>query len=159
MGTFLKRKQLLLPALLAAAVALTGCSGKAQPAAGDSPPPTTAEIKYYDCLKEQGLTLEYTDNGAPRLAKTDPLDKMSAAEKTCEPLLPPAEPISAGQLAEEKRWVECLRRQGLTWAPDPDPSTGVVPMTPEQTAELKTKRTDALENCRSPEAKKHDNTK
>ncbi|MFD7560078.1 hypothetical protein ACFV9E_36945 [Streptomyces sp. NPDC059835] len=109
-------------------------------------------------MKKNGLAVEFTDSGEPRLAKTDPQDKVTAAEKACESLKPALEPqqISAEQLANERRRADCLRRQGLDWVPDPNPSTAVIELTPEQTGELKTKHADALLACRSKTAKRDD---
>ncbi|MEV7612867.1 hypothetical protein [Streptomyces sp. NPDC089799] len=155
-GSIVFRIRLCIPLACAAALVLSGCSDDSNPKASDSPPPTAAEIKYHDCLKKEGLAVVYEDNGAPRLAKTDPAEKISAAEKACESQRPPVEPVSSETLAEEQRWVDCLRRQGLTWIPDPDPSTGTVPLTAEQMGGLKRQHGAALQECKSDGARKHD---
>ncbi|WP_329377861.1 hypothetical protein OG625_08370 [Streptomyces sp. NBC_01351] len=162
------RKSLIIPMLLTVSLGMSGCSEKSDPAAAksgataqpspsDGPPAGEAELKYFDCLKKNGLAVETTDAGEPRLAKTDPEAKVAAAEKACAALKPAGAPqqINPEQLAKEQQWADCLRRQGLGWVPDPNPSTGVLELTPQQSADLKTKHTNALRECQSDAAKKN----
>ncbi|MET9962042.1 hypothetical protein ABZ128_23815 [Streptomyces sp. NPDC006326] len=141
---------------LAVSLALTACSGGGEPSASDSPAPTKEEIAYFDCLKGQGVKITHTDYGAPRVDKDDPsAKKLPAAQEACKDKVPPPhspEPAAPEVLAAARAESECLREQGVTWYPDPDPVTGDISdraMTPEQVAELKTKHADALKKCRS----------
>lgn len=118
-----------------AALALTGCSG------GDSSASTSGkasakatvgvdETAYYSCLEENGLTLEETDGGQPRVDK-DKNDETSitAAEEKCRDLVPvqSAVPVSAEALAAARELSVCVREKGFEEYPDPDPTTGEVP--------------------------------
>ncbi|MFD9518791.1 hypothetical protein [Streptomyces sp. NPDC059979] len=137
---------------LAASLALTACSGGGEPSASDSPPPTAQEIAYYDCLKGQGIKIVYTESGTPRVDKTQGLEKMPEAQKACEDKLPPAskpEPASPEALAAAQKEAACLRAEGVTWYPEPDPVTAQVGnLTPQQQADLRTKHIDAVAKCR-----------
>ncbi|MFJ4779857.1 hypothetical protein [Streptomyces sp. NPDC088762] len=140
----------------AASVALTACSGDGEPKAGDSPPPSAAEIAYYDCLKEHGVKLTRTDYGAPRVDKDEPsaIKNLPAAQEACKDKVPPQDSpgeVDPGVLAAAREEARCLRAEGVSWYPDPDPATGTYPdgaVTSEQAAELRTKHTDAVRKCR-----------
>ncbi|MCX4527444.1 MULTISPECIES: hypothetical protein [unclassified Streptomyces] len=113
--------------MLVLGISLTGCGGEEEPRASDSPPPTAAEIAYYDCLKKEGVAIVHTDYGAPRVDKSKPWNEK--AHKACEPLVPPVpspQPVSAGRLAAARKESTCLRAEGVSWYPDPDPVTGEV---------------------------------
>ncbi|MFD7556000.1 hypothetical protein ACFV9E_15860 [Streptomyces sp. NPDC059835] len=142
---------------VAASLALTACSGEGEPKASDSPPPTKEEIVYYDCLKANGVKIRHTDYGAPRVNKDDPpsLEKLPAAQAACEDKAPPPpSPVPADPkiLAASRAEARCLRANGVSWYPDPDPTTGntaVGAVTSEQAAELRTKHMDAMTKCRA----------
>ncbi|MFI5827503.1 hypothetical protein ACIA6C_09605 [Streptomyces sp. NPDC051578] len=140
--------------VLTLALALSACSGEKEPSASDSPPPTKEEVAYYDCLKDHGVEIVRTDSGAPRVDKTMPHDNLPAAEKACEEKIPPrapAPPVSAEALAAAREEARCLRAEGISWYPDPNPVTGTYDdraVTPEQAAELRTKYSDAVGKCR-----------
>ncbi|MEU6866107.1 hypothetical protein ABZ924_23095 [Streptomyces sp. NPDC046876] len=139
-------------ALLLLTFSLTACSGDKEPKASDSPAPSAAEIAYFDCLEKQGVAVVHTDSGVPREDKTKPWNE--AAHTACAALNPapktPAPP-TAEELAAARKQSECLRAEGVTWYPDPDPATGEIDQTkatPEQWAALKTQHTAALAKCR-----------
>ncbi|MFG2880467.1 hypothetical protein ACGFYU_36550 [Streptomyces sp. NPDC048337] len=144
-----------LAPLLLICVSLTGCGGgENKPKASDSPSPTAEEIAYYDCLKDRGLKIEHKDGGAPRVDKSQPFEQIKAAEDACADKMPP--PPSPSQAAPEviaagQRKTDCMRAEGVTWYPDPDPVTGDFTdagMTPEQRSSLKRDHTDALRKCK-----------
>lgn len=117
-----------LTSLLLLCISLTGCAGDGkEPVASDSPPPTAEEIAYYDCLKKQGVAIVYTDYGAPREDKSKPWN--DEAHKTCAPMLPPPpepRPAAPAQLAAARKESACLRAEGISWYPDPDPVTAQI---------------------------------
>ncbi|MFD9411101.1 hypothetical protein ACFWBN_29315 [Streptomyces sp. NPDC059989] len=137
---------------LALALALSACSGDKEPSASDSPPPGKAEIAYYDCLEDHGVAIVHTDSGALRVDKDKPLDKLPAAQKACEdkaPTPPSPEKADPKLLAAAQKEAACLRAEGVSWYPDPDPVTGRWPdFSPEQAAELRTKHIEAVRSCR-----------
>ncbi|WP_328300240.1 hypothetical protein OG389_22335 [Streptomyces sp. NBC_00435] len=60
-------------------------------------------------------------------------------------------PVDPNALAAARAEAACLREQGVSWYPDPDPVTGAFDdraITPEQMLELKSKHVDAAEKCR-----------
>ncbi|MFC9296100.1 hypothetical protein ACFTWH_12140 [Streptomyces sp. NPDC057011] len=142
---------------LAVSLALSACSGGGEPKASDSPPPTKAETAYYDCLGDNGVKITHADGGAPRVDKDDPSvkDKLPAAQEACKDKVPPAPsapPADPKRLAAALAESKCLREQGVSWYPDPDPVTGKIDdqaMTPEQAVELRTKHMDAMRKCRT----------
>ncbi|MFC9296097.1 hypothetical protein ACFTWH_12125 [Streptomyces sp. NPDC057011] len=138
--------------LLLLCISLTGCGGgDNEPKASDSPPPTAEEIAYYDCLKKNGVEIVFTDYGAPRENKEKPWNE--EAHKACESLTPPPPkpvPASPARLAAAKKESECMRREGVSWYPDPDPVTGEIDQTKnttEQWASVKRDHVDALKKC------------
>ncbi|MCJ1679296.1 hypothetical protein MTF65_18505 [Streptomyces sp. APSN-46.1] len=142
--------------LLVLCISLTGsgCGGGEEPeAASDSPPPTAAEIAYYDCLKKQGVDIVHTDYGAPREDKSKPWNEK--AHTACESLVPPPppEPVPASpeRLAAARKESACLRAEGVSWYPDPDPVTGEISQEgvgAERWSALKREHGDALRTCR-----------
>ncbi|MFD8631609.1 hypothetical protein [Streptomyces sp. NPDC059533] len=144
-----------IPALLIC-ISLTGCGGEKEPEASDSPPPTAEEIAYYDCLEEQGLPITHTSYGNPRVDKDKPQppEKEAAAKKACEGKLPPPpkpQQATPERLAAARKEAGCLRAEGITWYPDPDPVTAEIDDrkgTPEQWSSLKREHVDALRKCR-----------
>lgn len=147
------RARHFVPLLLALSISLTACGGdKKEPEAGDSPPPTSAELAYYDCLKQNGQPVVIRDSGSPREDKDKPWNE--EAHKACESKRPPPPaPATASpeRIAAQRKESECLRAEGISWYPDPDPVTGEIDQrsgTGEQWSELKTKRLDALKKCR-----------
>ncbi|MFF4005859.1 hypothetical protein [Streptomyces sp. NPDC001717] len=88
----------------------------------------------------------------PREDKTKPWNE--EAHKACEPQLPPNRkpaPVTAEQLAAAQREAECLRAEGVSWYPDPDPVTAEIDQTkatPEQWSALKRDHGEALRKCR-----------
>lgn len=151
------RAHFLAPLLLIC-VSLTACGGeKNEPHASDSPPPTAEEIAYYDCLKDQGLKIEHTDYGAPRVDKSQPVETIAAAENACVGKLPPRpKPQQAppGVIAAAQKESACMRAEGVTWWPDPDPVTGEIDQTKggteEQWSRFKIDHIDAVKKCRKP---------
>lgn len=143
--------------LIAISLALSACSGSGQPSASDSPPPSREEVAYYDCLADHGVKLTRTDYGAPRVDKDDESAKanMPAAQEACADQAPPRpspRPADPSVLAAARAESQCLREQGVSWYPDPDPVTGNIDdraVTPEQAAELRTEHTAALSKCRT----------
>ncbi|MFJ1863862.1 hypothetical protein ACIOD1_04460 [Streptomyces sp. NPDC088097] len=140
--------------VFALALAISACSGGKEPSASDSPPPTRAEIAYYDCLKDQGVKISHTDSGAPRVDKDRPVENLAQARKACESKLPPRPGASQAppeQVAAARAESACLRAEGVAWYPDPDPVTAQVDdrsLTTEQSVELKTRHAAAVKKCR-----------
>ncbi|MFG2984091.1 hypothetical protein ACGFYQ_23020 [Streptomyces sp. NPDC048258] len=139
----------------AVSLTLTACSGDGEPKASDSPPPTAAEIAYYDCLKGQGIKIVHLDYGAPRVDKDDPSAKnLPAAQEACKDKVPPEpSPVQADPkvLDAARKETACMRAEGVTWYPDPDPVTAEFDdkgLTVEQRGELRTKHRDALLKCK-----------
>ncbi|MEV7525021.1 hypothetical protein [Streptomyces sp. NPDC091371] len=140
---------------IAASLALTACSGDGEPKASDSPPPTKEDIAYHDCLKANGVKITHTDYGAPRVKKDDPasIEKLPAAQEACKDKVPPPpspEPADPKRLAAAQAESKCLRENGVSWYPDPDPVTGQIgdrAVTTEQMTELKTQHLDAVKKC------------
>lgn len=138
--------------LLLVCAALTGCGGDEEPRAIGSPPPTAAEIAYYDCLKKEGVAVVYTDYGSPREDKSKPWNE--AAHQACASMIPPPPaPVRASpeELAAARKESACLRAEGVTWYPDPDPVTAEIDdsgATAEQWATFKQQHIEALRACR-----------
>ncbi|WP_162688568.1 MULTISPECIES: hypothetical protein [unclassified Streptomyces] len=139
--------------LLALSLSITGCGdGKGEPKSEDSPPPSAAEIAYYDCLKQNGQPVVVRDSGMPYEDKTRPWNE--AAHEACaakRPARPEPERIGPERLAALRRESTCLRAEGLAWYPDPDPVTGGIDdraATAEQWADLKRNHAAALGKCR-----------
>ncbi|MFJ4779856.1 hypothetical protein [Streptomyces sp. NPDC088762] len=139
--------------MLLLCISLTGCGGgDNEPRSSDSPPPTAEEIAYYDCLKKQGVEIVYTDYGAPRENKDKPWNE--EAHKACASLQPPPpKPQQAGaeRLAAARKESACLRAEGVSWYPDPDPITAEIDQTKntlEEWASLKRDHVEALRKCR-----------
>ncbi|MEU9301663.1 hypothetical protein [Streptomyces sp. NPDC048269] len=103
-------------------------------------------------MKKQGVDIVHTDYGAPREDKSKPWNE--EAHKACESVLPSRpepEPAGPEQLAAAQEQAACLRAEGLSWYPDPDPVTGETDETkgtPEQWSSLKRDHADALKKCR-----------
>ncbi|MFG2299159.1 hypothetical protein [Streptomyces sp. NPDC048603] len=137
--------------LVALLLPVTACSGEKEPSAKDSPPPSAEEIAYYDCLEKQGLKVETSEGGSPRLDKTAPAEKISAAERACASLLPkpPERRATAKEISDARKHSACMRAEGISWFPDPDPMSGEYDtLSNDQVGELKTKHVDALAKCR-----------
>ncbi|MBT2406643.1 MULTISPECIES: hypothetical protein [unclassified Streptomyces] len=99
------------------------------------------------------MTIVRTDSGMPREDKSKPRNEV--AHEACESMLPPRrspDPASPGQLAAARQQSECLRAEGVSWYPDPDPVTAEVDETeggtPEQWSSLKRDYVEALRKCR-----------
>lgn len=141
--------------LLLIGIPLVGCGGgDKEPGAEDSPPPTAAEVAYFDCLKQHGQPVVVRDSGMPAVDKSKPWNE--EAHAACASKLPPPpspEPARPGQLAAMRKESACLRAAGVAWYPDPDPVTGQIDdraATTEQWADLKTNHAPALQKCRTP---------
>ncbi len=140
--------------LLLVCISLTACGGgDKEPKASDSPPPTVEEIAYHDCLKKHGVAIVHTDYGAPRVDKSKPWNE--EAHKACESMLPPRptpDPVAPEELAAAQKEAACLRAEGVSWYPDPDPVTAEIDQakgTPEQWSALKRDHVEALKKCRT----------
>ncbi|MFF3019809.1 hypothetical protein [Streptomyces sp. NPDC057939] len=140
--------------VLALSLALSACSGEKDPSASASPPPGAAEVAYYDCLKDKGVPVVLLDNGTPRVDKDKPHETLPAAEAACRSKLPApasAAPVTPEVLAAAREESECVRAEGISWYPDPDPVTGTADersAPAEQTDELRKKYLEATRKCR-----------
>ncbi|MER5205076.1 hypothetical protein [Streptomyces sp. NPDC002825] len=131
---------------LCAAALITGCSGggSTEANAGQPSSASTAEQGYYRCLEENGLVLEKRDDGQLRVDKdkNEPAT-MKDAQAKCADKLPAPTPTStstvpADFLAKEKELSACIRKNGFSEYPDPDPSTGEVKLTDDEKAKYHT---------------------
>uniref|UniRef100_A0AAU2JU96 Lipoprotein n=1 Tax=Streptomyces sp. NBC_00049 TaxID=2903617 RepID=A0AAU2JU96_9ACTN len=123
-------------ALLASAL-VSGCSGGSGEATDTkSPPPSAKEQAYYRCLESNGVTLEKRDDGQLRVDK----DKYDAAveakaQTKCVDLLPGQEsaaPAPAEVVVKAMKFSACVRENGFSDYPDPDPKTAKVELTADQ---------------------------
>ncbi|MFJ7158398.1 hypothetical protein ACIQUQ_26140 [Streptomyces sp. NPDC101118] len=146
------RLRIVAPFLLMS-LSLAACTGEKEPDESDSPPPSAEEIAYHDCLKEQGVKIWHTDYGAPRVDKTQPMEKVLAAQEACKDKLPPGpkpSPASSARMAEAREETACMRREGVAWYPDPDPVTGEFDdrgLTRDQLRSLKTEHAEKMQLC------------
>ncbi|MEU9172091.1 hypothetical protein AB0D34_30575 [Streptomyces sp. NPDC048420] len=139
-----------------AALALTGCSGgDSDSASGKASSKATVSadiVAYYSCLEKNGLTLETTDAGEPRVDK-DKNDESAvpAAERKCKDLLPAPAPaasaISDKELAAARELSACVREKGIADYPDPNPTTGEVPQDAAAAAKSDPDLLAALQEC------------
>ncbi|MFF4320283.1 hypothetical protein [Streptomyces sp. NPDC001568] len=140
--------------VLALSLALSACSGEKDPSASASPPPSAAEVAYYDCLKDNGVPVVLLDNGTPRVDKDKPHETLPAAEAACRSKLPApvsAPPAAPEVLAAAREESQCVRAEGISWYPDPDPVTGATDersAPAEQTDEARKKYLEATRKCR-----------
>ncbi|MBT2469530.1 hypothetical protein J7E97_17000 [Streptomyces sp. ISL-66] len=142
--------------LLLLGIPLVGCgSGGKEPGAEDSPPPTAARAASFDCLKQHGQAVVLRDSGMPAVDKSEPWNE--EAHAACASKLPPPppspEPTRPAQLAALRKESACLRADGVTWHPDPDPVKAQIDdraATTTQWTDLKTKHTPSLQKCRTP---------
>ncbi|MFE2555120.1 hypothetical protein ACFXGT_03660 [Streptomyces sp. NPDC059352] len=134
----------LCPALLSVALFATGCSNGAADAAKPVATGTTGSASasapagevsekgdvdqkqagYFACLADQGLPMKDSGSGIPVVdsAKADAA-AVKKAETACAAKLdiPDAD---AKELAAARELTACMRRNGITRFPDPDPKTG-----------------------------------
>lgn len=147
-------------------LALTGCGGGEVPGknsgagksgltAGPTATPSlaAADLPFYTCMQQHGMTVSYGENGAPHFVEKDS-PQYPDAQKACLSLLPPLpSPVRASpqELAAARAASECMRAQGISWYPDPDPVTGEVHQgeggTSEQWQSLKKDHLDAYRTC------------
>lgn len=148
-------------------IALTGCEGggkvegkhnaTAAPGLAAAPSPMSslaaADIPFYKCMEQHGLTLGYGDDGAPHVEdKENPV--FGDAQKACAPLEPSRAAVRATpeELAAARLASACMREHGVSWYPDPDPVTGEVLYqepggTAEQWQALRRDHRDAIRAC------------
>ncbi|MFE0649251.1 hypothetical protein ACFVZH_11750 [Streptomyces sp. NPDC059534] len=115
--------------LLLAALALAGCTDGAPEAAG--PPPSApgespADAALYDCLARQGLKLQVRDGNRRVDKDANSRQAMDAAQAVCGTPATAAT-VDPATLARDRRTSACVRRNGMTAYPDPDPTTGLLP--------------------------------
>ncbi|WP_449483523.1 hypothetical protein [Streptomyces avidinii] len=124
----------------------------AVPGATVDPSAVAAEMPFYRCMEEHGLTLAYRDNGIPRVVEEDG-PRFSVAQEACLPLRPSRPPVQVPprDLTAARTASACMRTEGINWYPDPDPVTGEVDQaaggTPEQWSALKRDHMDAMVKC------------
>jgi hypothetical protein len=157
------RRTAVVP-LLIAAFGLAGCAnpgdGASPDKAGGSTRPPAASASpsqqpadwdgYYDCLAAQGLTLQDPGSGEKRVDKdaNEPA-AITKAEAACASKLPARGQADPAALAEARKISECVRREGVTDYPDPDPRTGEVAVDGALGEKLKgdQKVIEALKKC------------
>lgn len=106
-----------------------GCSEDGTPSANRSGAPSQEETTYFRCLEKQGLVLEELEDSRLRVDKDAPAnstEKQLRAQESCRDLIPKEEAPEATeeQLAKAREFSACVRAQGITDYPDPDPKTG-----------------------------------
>ncbi|MFB7370385.1 hypothetical protein ACFC0D_11135 [Streptomyces sp. NPDC056222] len=145
------RRTVVVP-LLIAAFGLAGCANSGDGASpnkdgGSTPPPAASASSsektadwagYYDCLAAQGLTLQDTGSGEKRVDKdANKPDAITKAEAACVSKLPAQGQADPAALAEARKISECMRKEGVTDYPDPDPKTGEVVLDGDLGAKIK----------------------
>lgn len=147
----------LIPGSVACALsafALTGCSQGADPevATVQAGKPTLAAQgadrarqaqQYIDCMRSHGVAMldELTSEGMPQVDKDrTTFQKVAAGMDACKASMPKASDAprpAAADVETMRRYAVCLRSQGLSDYPDPDPETGQPPLTDELARRLK----------------------
>jgi hypothetical protein len=112
-----------------------------------SPPPAadTPHLvqQYIDCMRGQGVTMldELTGEGRPQIDKdATPIDLVGPAIEYCAQFLPAETPPPAPapeDVEKMRQYSVCLRENGLSSYPDPDPATGQPDISDELGARLK----------------------
>lgn len=139
------RDGISIAALLTVALFAAACSGGSErPSVADvgSPSPEASggaegsELAYSRCMRENGITAfpdpnadgELQVNAGPGTG-IDPDDpQYKAADETCKPLLPNGgEQAPIAELDREKilEYAQCMRDEGITEFPDPNPDGGI----------------------------------
>lgn len=99
--------------------------------------------RYRDCLLQHRVTLldHPTAEGMPQIDKVrTPVEVASFAYERCRPLLPTAGEVvkvAPEEIEARRRLAACVREQGVPEYPDPDPVTGVSPVSDELAVRLK----------------------
>ncbi|MER5761982.1 hypothetical protein [Streptomyces sp. NPDC002082] len=142
-------------------LALTGCgggevpgknSGAGKPGATAAPSLAAADVPFYTCMQQHGMTVSYGENGAPHIVEKES-PQYPEAQKACLSLLPSPSPVQASpqELAAARKSSACMRERGISWYPDPNPVTGEVQQqdggTSEQWQSLKKDHLDAYRTC------------
>jgi hypothetical protein len=152
--------------LLACALVLGGCGNESKDApgvatavtaTGESAPgtasPVDTERRYALCLRDEGVTMIEGAGGALEVDKErTPFATVDKASKACaryEPAVELPDPPTADELERLRAFAGCMRDEGVTGYPDPDPQSGLVPPEEVLGAKIKTDPTfrAALETC------------
>ncbi|MFJ8080759.1 hypothetical protein ACIQ6Y_08985 [Streptomyces sp. NPDC096205] len=152
--------------LLVLALGLTGCGGsddtpsvataQTSPGAGGSRADDEEQAqKYARCLRDQGVVMKETAEGAPEIDKEKTsVEKIMSATEKCRALQPAASApprLPAEDIEKRGRYAACLREHGLPDYPDPDPRTGETELDEDLARRIKTdpEARKALEACRN----------
>jgi len=141
-------------AFAVAALGLTACSQGADPevATARAIKATLAAVgtdrarqaqQYIDCMRSRGVVMldELTSEGMPQVDKArSPFQKVAAGMDACKESIPSAADAprpAAADVERMRRYAACLRSQGLSDYPDPDPQTGEPALSEELALRLK----------------------
>ena len=120
-------------ATLAAGVVLlaAGCGGVSPPASASGSPGYLQDAAFAHCMRSHGVP-DWPDplpqGDFPRTAAGQNSQQFGSAQKTCQHLLPPRQPLNAAQqqqlLAQGLRYAKCMRSHGVPGFPDPSVPKG-----------------------------------
>jgi hypothetical protein len=120
-------------ATLAVGVALlaAGCGGGKQAANASGSSGYQKEVAFAHCMRSRGVP-DWPDplpqGGFPRTGAAQNSPQFGSAQKACQHLLPPAQPLSTAQqqqlLAQGLRYARCMRSHGVADFPDPSVPKG-----------------------------------
>jgi hypothetical protein len=119
------------------AMAIAGCSTRAEPAASTTAPAGSGDrspLKYSQCMRAQGLAWFPDPDARGNLKVSVPegtdQSKVENAEQACAAHAPwegggSGDPISEADLAKIRQVSQCMRDQGFAKYPDPDANGSV----------------------------------
>ncbi len=117
----------LLPALaMGMALMAAGCGGGGSPPSADGSSAYQQEVAFSHCMRSHGVPGfpdPLAQGGFPRTGTSQSSPQFGPAFKTCQHLLPPAQPHDAAQdhqaLAQALQYATCMRSHGFPSFPDP----------------------------------------
>ncbi|GGN30072.1 hypothetical protein FHR83_004268 [Actinoplanes campanulatus] len=112
---------------VAFALVLGGCAGGEKPSTAPSLDPDARNLKFAECLREQGLDVPDPEPGKGMMLKFGPdsdQQKVQAAMEACREWAPSG--VTGGGAADPKRdelmrkQAQCMRDNGVEAFPDPE---------------------------------------